>query len=209
LPSVAWGALGKEYFKILKKSLTSARSRHSAKNMYIAPGKFFLSHSLTLTLPPLASAPRRRARRPSAPTPSANAALCSTPPLPSATTSPRPRPSRRRALGPTSPHPTPLAAAAPHPSLGRRLARARALARDLAHRRALPARDLALGPPRCRALPALARPPRTRPPAAKVHAGKVHAVDLKPPRPIVSPATRRLAHDQTSKVIAYFRFVIL
>jgi hypothetical protein len=54
-------------------------------------------------------------------------------------------------------------------------------------------------------------PPRPRPPAAAprpqcfarraLHAGKVHAADLQPPRPVVSPATHRLARDQTSKVI--------
>jgi hypothetical protein len=81
--------------------------------------------------------------------------------------------------------PSPRRAAVPSPSPRPR----RALpARDLARRRALP--SLA-GPLRRRAL---AHPPRfllrTRPPAAKVHAGKVHAADLKPPRPVVSPATK-------------------
>jgi hypothetical protein len=52
-------------------------------------------------------------------------------------------------------------------------------------------------------------PPCPRSPAAKVHAGKVHAADLKPLCPVVLPATRRLTRDQTSKVISYFRFVIL
>jgi hypothetical protein len=64
-----------------------------------------------------------------------------------------------------------------------------------AHRRALPARDLACRP----ALPALAGPLRRR------------ALDRPPPRPrpVVSPAPRRLARDQTCKVIPCFRFVIL
>jgi hypothetical protein len=62
-------------------------------------------------------------------------------------------------------------------------------------RRALPARDLAR---RC-ALFALAGPLRRR------------ALARPPPRPrpVVSPATHRLVRDQTSKVIACFRFVIL
>jgi hypothetical protein len=74
------------------------------------------------------------------------------------------------------------------PSLPATSARRALPARDLARRRALPA---LAGPLRRRAL---ARPPRrpsrTRPPAAQVHAGKVHAADLKPPRPVVSPATK-------------------
>jgi hypothetical protein len=94
---------------------------------------------------------------------------------------PRPRP-RRPAAAPS----LPATSAAAVPSLPSPAA---------PHRRAL-------ARPPC-------RPPRTRPPAAKVHAGKVYAADLKPPRPVVSPVTRRLARDQTSKVIACFRFVIL
>jgi hypothetical protein len=58
---------------------------------------------------------------------------------------------------------------------------------------------------RARASRQVASHPRPSPssasPSATLHAGKVHATDLQPRRPVVSPATRRLARDQTSKVI--------
>jgi hypothetical protein len=75
------------------------------------------------------------------------------------------------------------------PALGRRHAHAR-------RQRAAAATTAATSPRRALAL---AQPPRPRPPTAKVHAGKVHAADLKPPRPVVSPATRRLTRGPPSR----------
>jgi hypothetical protein len=93
----------------LKNSLLSARSRYSVKNAYIAPGKFFLSHSLTLTLPSLPSAPRCRHPRPTLLLPSAPTPPRATP-LATGTLSQRRRcslPPRRRALGPHATAPLP------------------------------------------------------------------------------------------------------
>jgi hypothetical protein len=76
-------------------------------------------------------------------------------------------------------------------------------------RRALPTRDLA----RRHALPALVGPLRRRAlacPAAVPSPARCLARDpTSRLRPVVSPATRRVVRDQTSKVIACFRFVIL
>jgi hypothetical protein len=111
-----------------------------------------------------------------------------------------PPPPRTRPATPLPPRlpPRPCASPGAAPSLARR----RALpAHNLSRRRTLPA---LARQPRYRALPrppaahSPARPPCPRPPA-KVHARKVHAADLKPPRPVISPATRRLARDPPSR----------
>jgi hypothetical protein len=126
LPSARYRALDKEYFKILKKSLSSARSRALGKEGEVnrPSGLFFLS-SLTLTL---SHSRRRRLIPRAAPPPRLHASPCV------ATFShSRVPPSCRASPSRRAPRRLPRALPPPHPAVSLARRRLPARARLLGH----------------------------------------------------------------------------
>jgi hypothetical protein len=200
LPSASDLTLGKAYFKIKKRLCRVPDHGHSAKHAYIPNGQRFLPHSLTL----LTHTRRRRALAHRAPAHCRRARaredIAHTRAAPPRPPYPRPPCPSPTAPVPSPPCPSPAPAALAVPlNLARRARRAPCRAPrpppPCPRRRA----------PRPRLRPRPSPCPRPPPPPVPCRA---LARPAPRPRPVISPATRRLARDQTFKVIACFMFYV-